>query len=129
MDEFLDAINSVSGPSPNTPNVIMQYYEPIEGGGGGSGNNYYIDSRYIGGLGVFLNIGLNIQNCQGTNLSSWLSGFLLGVSYIHSGGAINNLQNKVNYSASGVLNYNIIVEGIGTIFSQNLTYSGSYYCL
>lgn len=27
MDEFLDAINSVSGPSPNTPNVIMQYYE------------------------------------------------------------------------------------------------------
>ena len=132
MDEFLDQINSVSGISPNTPNVIMQYYEDPEssptGGGGAGTNNYYVDSRYIGGLGVFINIGLNIKNCQGSNLSSWLTGFTLGVSYNHNGGFINNTQNKVSYNASGVLNYNIFVEGIGTIFSENKSYSGTYNC-
>lgn len=126
MDLFLDQMNSVSGSSTNNQHVLMHWYDNSNDAGGS--NSYYIDKRYIGGFGVFINIGLNINYCQGSNLSSWISGFTLGVSYTHNGGTINNNQNSVNYNANGILNYNIIIEGIGTIFSENVSYSGTYRC-
>ncbi|VXC11035.1 conserved hypothetical protein [Flavobacterium sp. 9AF] len=130
MDNYLNEIDAVTGESTVGPNVFMQ---ESEGGGGNSssgasGNgDYYIDSRYLT-LGGVINIGLNIKNCQGSNLTSWLSGFVLGMSYTHNSGNIINSNQKVKYTVNGVAHYNLFVEGIGTLFSQNKTFSGTYNC-
>lgn len=122
MQSFLEEINSSQGP----PHELTPY---LEGGPGGLVEGYYRDSRYIGGFGVFMNIGFNVNGCSGSNLNSWISGLTLGVSYNHMGGTLNTVNNEsINYVVYGVINYNFIVEAIGTVFSQNVSYSGTYNC-
>uniref|UniRef100_UPI0025BA806D hypothetical protein n=1 Tax=Empedobacter sp. UBA3239 TaxID=1946434 RepID=UPI0025BA806D len=77
---------------------------------------------------VRISIGFNINNCTGSNLTSWISGNTIGISYNHQGSSVNTINNHIQYSAYGVLNYNIFVEGIGTIFSENISRSGVYTC-
>lgn len=126
MENFLDAIDAAAG----NHSSGMYYLTDIvpDDGAGGNSNLYYKESRYIGGFGVFMNIGFNVKNCQGSNLNSWISGFVLGVSYNHIGGSINTSNKTISYGVNGVLNYNIFVEGLGTVFSENVSYSGQYQC-
>ena len=59
--------------------------------------------------------------------SSGLVGFTLGVSWDQkTGSAWTGGTETIHYSITGFQNYNIIVEGIGTIFSQSVTISGTY---
>lgn len=126
MDNFLNAIDAIKGEQ-NSDMFIMT--EDIEDySGTGTGSTYYKETRYIGGFGVYMNIGFNVNNCQASNLNSWLSGFTLGISYNHLGGSLNKYPNKIYYNAHGILNYNIFVEGIGTVFSENVSYAGQYQC-
>jgi len=124
LDQFLDAVaNDLSSGSSTTD--LM--YADEEGGGGGGNALYYHETRYIGGV-VYMNIAFNINNCIGTNLNSWISGFTLGVSYNHMGGTLRNTSNRIDYDVRGVLNYNIFVEDVGTVFSENVRYTGNYMC-
>lgn len=60
------------------------------------------------------------------NFSSSLVGFTLGVSWTHQNGSATYKGDVITYSINGIQNYNIIVEGIGTLFSQHVNISGTY---
>lgn len=101
----------------------------LECGGGALGDNYFRRSFYIVGfLPVYMNIAFNYINCKGTNLKSWISGAHIGVSYEHMGESLKTVDNNIKYYVNGALHYNIFVEGIGTIFTENVTYSGFKQC-
>ena len=95
-----------------------------------SKTGWVVESNYIcGSICTYVNVGFNIsQSCQGTGLTSWMSGFTLGVSYDHVGGMLYNRSNSVCYKSAGVINYNIFFEGIGTIFSQYIEFEGCISC-
>ena len=124
LDEFLANFRDFGNSQLTTGNYLLtEYFD----GSGGSSSNYYKETRSIGLL-TNMNISFNINNCQGSNLQSWISGFTLGVSYNHMSGSLTTINNKINYNVDGILNYNIFVEGVGTVFSENLSFSGSYQC-
>ena len=95
--------------------------------GGGPGT--YHDSFHIGS-GVWMNIVFNVSGCQGSSISSYITGFTLGMSYYHKRGYLRTSDdnNGIDYSVRGVLHYNIYVDGIGTFITQNLSYGGSMSC-
>ena len=95
-----------------------------------SKTGWVVESNYIcGSICTYINVGFNIsQSCQGSGLTSWMSGFTFGVSYDHVGGMLYNRGNSVCYKSAGVINYNIFFEGIGTIFSQYIEFDGCISC-
>ena len=123
LDAFLNRINAADGDFNSGMYQMASYDEDATGGGAG----YYHDIRQISAF-VYMNIGFNVSNCNGSNLNSWMTGFTLGISYNHTGGNLWKSGNQIYYTARGIMNYNIVFEGIGTIFSENKTYSGYYTC-
>ncbi len=55
------------------------------------------------------------------NIKSNLTGFTLGLSYEHESSSYSIENNKIRIKTFGIMNYNIFVEGIGTIYRQNVT--------
>ncbi|MBU3011219.1 hypothetical protein KO506_07375 [Polaribacter vadi] len=128
MDIFLNEIEKVKNEAYSKP--IVTDDAPDYSGDGGDKDGYFTRQTYIGGFGVYMNVGFNFAGCSGNNLNSWISGFTLGVSWHHLGGALStdNQNTRINFTVSGVMNYNLFVEGIGTVFSQNSTFSGYKTC-
>ena len=127
FDMFLNEISSKGLTDFKKDLCEDQNGESNENCTGGDKDNYYRVQTMIGVF-TYFNIGFNINNCTGSNLTSWISGNTIGISYNHQGSSVNTINNHIQYSAYGVLNYNIFVEGIGTIFSENISRSGVYTC-
>lgn len=127
MDSFLNKMETVTNEAYSKAYIMES---PDYPGGGGDNEGYFTKQVYIGGFGVYMNVGFNFSGCSGNSLNSWISGFTLGVSWHHQGGALStdNQNNRIYFTVSGVMNYNIFVEGIGTVFSQNSTFSDYKTC-
>lgn len=127
MDVFLNQMESITNGSSNSVDIT---HAPPNDAGGTDTEGYFKKSAYIGGFGVFMNVGFNFTGCSGSNINSWISGFTLGVTWHHTGGNLStSAQNdRINFTVSGYMNYNIFVEGIGTVFTQNSTFSDHKPC-
>lgn len=124
VEKFKNNVASMEG-----PDFTHDYGD--SGGGMGGGDDYYrLTFLMSGGFATYMNIGYNVTDCKGSNLNSWISGFTLGVSYDHMGGTMktNQQNNRIDLYVDGILHYNIFVEGIGTVFSESLTYNKKHYC-
>ncbi|MDG1054352.1 MAG: hypothetical protein P8O78_06950 [Flavobacteriaceae bacterium] len=114
------------------PPPAFQEFIPCEGDndGGGCGNGSIMLSTGNMSFNLHLNVGFNYNsNNSGTsasNFNSHMSGFTLGLSYDHVSSNHSVSGNTVNFTVNGVINYNIFVEGIGTIYRQNVRLEGSY---
>lgn len=138
LDSFLNSMENLKKNLRDKPSVskMNNYltYNPGSGGpSGGSNGGYKVDSFYLGWeYGVDMNVGFYVDRwCNGSNVNSWISGVTLGVSYDHIYGTIDNASwnpNLLQYQVDGIFHYNIFFEGIGTIFSENIDFAGSYTC-
>ena len=128
MDDFLNKTESLIN---ETAGLTLLTYKSDDDPNGGDNEGYFTKSAYIGGFGVYMNVGFNFSGCSGSNLNSWISGFTLGVTWHHTGGNLStSAQNdRINFTVSGYMNYNIFVEGIGTVFTQNSTFSDHKPCI
>lgn len=61
-----------------------------------------------------------------SQLSSSLIGLHLGVSWTHVNGSTTQSNGMIHFTINGLQHYNIIIEGIGTIFTQPVKISGSF---
>ncbi|ARV15732.1 hypothetical protein [Polaribacter sp. SA4-12] len=68
------------------------------------------------------------ESCNGTQLKSFLSGFTLGVSYSENSSKLTKNYPHISYTVSGVIDYSIVVQGIGTYYSEYVNYSGTHDC-
>lgn len=76
---------------------------------------------------MYLNVTFNYDGKEVSDMDSNISGFTLGLSYDHvSSNYSVSSDNNINFTVQGIMNYNIVVEGIGTVFRQNVTLEGSY---
>ena len=76
---------------------------------------------------MYLNVTINYDGKEVSDMDSNISGFTLGLSYDHvSSNYSVSSDNNINFTVQGIMNYNIVVEGIGTVFRQNVTLEGSY---
>ncbi len=116
----------------NCPPPVFQEFIPCEGGQGGSGcgNGSVLLTSGNMSINLHLNVGFNYSsNDQGTNASNFnshLSGFTLGLSYEHLYSNYNVSGSTISFTVDGVINYNLFVDGIGTIYTQNVRITGSY---
>ncbi|CAA0146624.1 hypothetical protein [Tenacibaculum maritimum] len=112
------------------PPVFQEFIPCEENGDGGCGNGNIMLSTGNMSFNLQLNVGFNYNsNSSGTsasNLNSHMSGFTLGLSYDHISSSHNVSGNTINFTVNGVINYNIFVEGIGTVYKQNVRLQGSY---
>lgn len=65
-------------------------------------------------------------NYKVKDLKSGLSGFHAGISWTHESSIVSIVNGKIKFKVNGKQHYNIIVEGIGTVFSQDVVISGEY---
>ncbi|WP_108809213.1 hypothetical protein [Aquimarina spinulae] len=65
-------------------------------------------------------------NVTANNVNSNISGFTFGVSYRHIASSSTVSGNTITVTTRGVLNYNVFVEGVGTVFTQNVQLKGTY---
>ncbi|WP_237274886.1 hypothetical protein [Tenacibaculum ovolyticum] len=75
---------------------------------------------------LHLNVSFDYNKDKVSNIKSNLSGFTLGMGFTQLS-AIHNVDgDRIDVIVSGTLNYNIVVEGIGTVFKENVILKGSY---
>lgn len=119
--------------------------DPVEGcddnqGGDGTGNNG--GGCGCGGAGTasftavqngFTNYNVDVTyntNTGNVEVSSDIGGMTLGISWTEIAsstyGSYNCSTQTVNFQATGYLNYNIVFEGIGTVYRQRTTIRGSF---
>lgn len=130
---FLDEMDKIKDKKGiiNTRDAITSL--PPEGSGEGSGEspNYHSSKIYLGGFcPVYLNIGFAIDKCKGSSFRSWISGCTIGLAYTeHYTNLRDDTQNRrINYFVSGILDYHIFVEGIGTYYTENVSARGYHQC-
>ncbi|CAL2103673.1 conserved protein of unknown function [Tenacibaculum sp. 190130A14a] len=132
LDAFLDTFDKRKKAMLTNAKHDFVHVGPEDGSGTNEDySGYYRTSFYIGGfIPVYMNINFNTKNCEGSNLNSYISGGTMGVTYMHSGGNLysNKKLGYISYYVEGVLNYNIFIEGIGTIYSENVSYGGKASC-
>ncbi|MGC6525479.1 MAG: hypothetical protein ACON30_04290 [Flavobacteriaceae bacterium] len=91
-------------------------------------NNQGSATLTTGNMSMFLNLNVTF-NYNGTEISdinSNMSGFTLGLSYEHTSSNTSVSGNTVNFNVQGVMSYNLFVNGIGTVFQQNVTLTGNF---
>jgi hypothetical protein len=71
-------------------------------------------------------VGIDGEISGFSDFNSGLIGFTLGTSWTHQSGYANEKDGIISFTIYGIQNYNIIVEGIGTLWSQTVTISGTY---
>lgn len=114
------------------PPPAFQEFIPCEEGNddGGCGNVSIMLSTENMSFNLHLNVGFiynsNNSGTSASNFNSHMSEFTLGLSYDHISSNHSVSGNTVNFTVDGVINYNIFVEGIGTIYRQNIRLEGSY---
>lgn len=115
-----------------TTNIAYPEKEPLEPSGFGPGVTGGSTSLNDWWLWTGYNVSFSWDNDQNGNitsineLSSGLVGFTLGVSWEQKTTDYTLSGSKVNFTVRGYQNYNLIVEGIGTVFSQPVKITGSY---
>lgn len=80
---------------------------------GGGLSSYRVDLSYDAGY-------------KNLKANGSISGFALGVTFTQTGSAASYANNKISFEVTGGQNYNIIVEGIGTIWTQPIIMEGYY---
>lgn len=133
LDSFLEKIKKnkkteIILRGPGDDNGI---HEPPPGQGGGSGSGI-IEFNFLVSVGCYINVRFNISdNCTGSGLTSYMSGWQLGTSYTHIDGTLSSNDNiddcVISFSTRGLIHYNLIFEGIGTVFSEPIDLTGTYY--
>lgn len=84
--------------------------------------NLNISGRYR-----FFDENQNFKVIQDSELSSYLSGLTIGLSYEHRYGNIfydNYYTHQIRFKGEGTINHNLFIEGIGTIFTSLVQFSG-----
>jgi hypothetical protein len=69
------------------------------------------------------------RSAGGIDVSNWNSGIVgmtLGASWDHTGSSSYVDKGIVYFTITGYQNYNLIVEGIGTMFQEQVTINGYY---
>lgn len=69
-----------------------------------------------------INFGANISNGNITSLNSWLSGFTFGYSWNQGFFTSNRYSDTIETWIYGTRNYVIFIEGIGTFYSEPVSY-------
>ncbi len=63
----------------------------------------------------------------GSDFQSDMIGFTLGVSWEHNSGySYTDEEGSIHYTIRGIQNYNLFVEGVGTVYSEPVTIKGHY---
>jgi hypothetical protein len=155
FEELLNAHRSLKGKTiqlesfvisddSNLGHVVPNYVRPPWDNGGGSAFDDN-DPLPPGAVSVFLsmrggngvlnslwqyNFAFNYTNnngsLQASGLNSWISGFHPTNSWNQHYGNINVVGNTIHFTIHGTLNYNVFIEGIGTVYSQNVVIHGSH---
>lgn len=73
-----------------------------------------------------LNVTFNYNGTEISDINSNMSGFTLGLSYEHTSSNTSVSGNTVNFNVQGVMSYNLFVNGIGTVFQQNVNLTGNF---
>lgn len=72
---------------------------------------------------------LQTNDCSGSNITSSIEGFVLGLSYNHILGETSAIgSSHTRYSGRGELNYDLFYEGIATIYTEPYNFSGYVNC-
>ncbi len=82
-------------------------------------------------VGPFTQVDFTATFNQGTvtNFSTSMSGFTLGTSYTQNAFSVTSQNlDGTNMSTSGFINYNLFVEGVGTVFRQKTKWKVSSPC-
>jgi|688.fasta_scaffold399713_1 hypothetical protein len=76
-----------------------------------------------------LNFGINLTNGLPSNVSTWTSGWTLGVGWTTGWVEVPARSNDtVTITVHGTEDYSIFIDGIGTLFSTNVTYKIYIHC-
>lgn len=109
---------------PGNDNGISEPTGPEQGGSG----TEMVKFEYLVSIMTYINVVFNYSsNCRASDLTSYMSGWVLGTSYTHIGGSINTYNCIVTFNTRGLIHYNLVFEGIGIIFSEPIDLSGTYY--
>lgn len=129
LDDFINQIQEVDLQNKGEHQLTVKSEED-EYFGGGSGENVpgtYRIKRWRGFY--YHNITFSVdENCNGTQIKSFLSGVTLGVSYSENRSQLTKNYPKISYKVRGVIDYSIVVQGIGTYYSEYVNYSGTHDC-
>ncbi|RZS99459.1 hypothetical protein [Aquimarina brevivitae] len=115
------------------PPIIL---EPVEGcntsGGGGGGNcgsgsaTFTVRQNGVLNYNVSINYNSETGEVEVSGISSYISGVTLGVSWTQHNTNTSVNDNTIEFEVNGTLNYNIVFEGIGTVYRQDTTIRGAY---
>ncbi len=107
--------------------------QQIDDGGGESGGSPDTPSltQWTGWIGYNVTFSVTCSSdgsYVASDFSSNLVGFTLGVSWTPGSSSYTSSPDSstIYFSVTGYQNYNIFVEGLGTVFSQPVTIAGSY---
>ncbi len=98
-----------------------------QGNGCGSGT-VTLSIRQNGTLNYNVDVSYNSNDTgvQATGVNSYISGVTLGVSWTQNSVSQNVNGNTIEFEVNGTLNYNIVFEGIGTVYKRRTTLKGTY---
>lgn len=92
-----------------------------------SGQIHRLLTLHVSGKYRFVDENQNFKVIEDSKLSSYLSGLTLGISYNHKYGNIfydNYYTSQIRFKGEGIINYNLFIEGVGTIYSSLVQFSG-----
>lgn len=89
-------------------------------------NGYYVASLSEGPFSV--NFGISIENGRITRVNPFLTGITIVNSYTDGGYGFEDYGNQTIIKTTGSINYNIFMEGIGTIYSMPVSYKITLGC-
>ena len=95
--------------------------------GCGSGTaNFSVRQNGVLNYNVALNYNSSSGKVEADGVNSYISGFTPGNSWTQESTRTNVNGSRIDFEVQGTLNFNVIVEGIGTVFKRRTIIRGSY---
>lgn len=115
------------------PSYFEEFFPQCDDSGGGVGcgsGSVRLTFNIIGNYmryNVTFNYGSNNNSVTASDFNSNISGITVGISYEHTSTSYSIYSdNTIQFTVQGVQNYNIFVDGVGTVYTENITLRGSY---
>lgn len=95
------------------------------------GESFSISHEYNDGLYLIFNVSGNYEyekennRVLKSNVVSYMTGFMLGLSYEHIFGNVDGSDGNFYFSGEGVIKCVLFVEDIGTVYSEKIGFSGN----
>lgn len=126
-----DGLNIVSVPCDSQPLEPAGGCEDRGGSNGTPCNGNAILTSGNQSISFYYNATFDYNSSDGSttasDFNSYTTGMTIGTSYTHMSSSYNTTTSgNINFTIRGQLNYNIFVDGIGTVFSETVTMTGNF---